>query len=110
MNDKIYQKQTTIWKTIDTVYYFFYDLEEEELIEFEDRKNSDIMVEYWVRTKEVSIYIKRTKEPIVERVEFLSAPLDYFLDDNIYLPENIKEALIEIRKALLEIKNYVSKE
>jgi len=98
MNDKIYQKQTTIWKTIDTVYYFFYDLEEEELIEFEDRKNSDIMVEYWVRTKEVSIYIKRTKEPIVERVEFLSAPLDYFLDDNIYLPENIKEALIEIRK------------
>jgi len=98
MNDKIYQKQTTIWKTIDTVYYFFYDLEEEELIEFEDRKNSDIMVEYWVRTKEVSIYIKRTKEPIVERVEFLSAPLDYFLDDNIYLPENIKEALIEIKK------------
>jgi len=98
MNDKIYQKQTTIWKTIDTVYYFFYDLEEEELIEFEDRKNSDIMVEYWVRTKEVSIYIKRTKEPIVERVEFLSAPLDYFLDDNVYLPENIKEALIEIRK------------
>jgi len=98
MNDKIYQKQTTIWKTIDTVYYFFYDLEEEELIEFEDRKNSDIMVEYWVRTKEVSIYIKRTKEPIVERVEFLSAPLDYFLDDNVYLPENIKEALMEIKK------------
>ncbi len=98
MNDKIYQKQTTIWKTIDTVYYFFYDLEEEELIEFEDRKNSDIMVEYWVRTKEVSIYIKRTKEPIVERVEFLSAPLDYFLDDNVYLPENIKEALMEIKR------------
>jgi len=103
MNDKIYQKQTTIWKTIDTVYYFFYDLEEEELIEFEDRKNSDIMVEYWVRTKEVSIYIKRTKEPIVERVEFLSANIEYFLNDDIYIPE-------EIRKALLEIKNYVSKE
>ena len=98
MNDKIYQKQTTIWKTIDTVYYFFYDLEEEELIEFEDRKNSDIMGEYLERTKEVSFYLTRIKEPIVERVEFLSAPLDYFLDDNIYLPENIKEALIEIRK------------
>ena len=98
MNDKIYQKQTTIWKTIDTVYYFFYDLEEEELIEFEDRKNSDIMGEYLERTKEISFYLTRTKEPIVERVEFLSAPLDYFLDDNVYLPENIKEALIEIRK------------
>ena len=98
MNDKIYQKQTTIWKTIDTVYYFFYDLEEEELIEFEDRKNSDIMGEYLERTKEVSFYLTRIKEPIVERVEFLSAPLDYFLDDNIYLPENIKEALIEIKK------------
>lgn len=98
MLNKIYQKQTTIWKTIDTIFYFFYDLEKEELADYEDGRKSDIMVEYLIRTKEISIYITRTKEPIVERIEFISAPLDYFLDDDVYLPEKIKNALLEIRK------------
>jgi hypothetical protein len=34
----------------------------------------------------------------VERIEFISAPLDYFLDDDVYLPEKIKNALFQIRK------------
>ena len=98
MFNKIYQEETNIYGQLDTVYNFYYNLTAEELLEVKDRGKSDIMGEYLERTKEVSIYIKRTKEPIVERVEFLSAPLDYFLDDNVYLPENIKEALMEIKK------------
>ena len=98
MFNKIFQEETNIYGQLDTVYYFYYDITAEELLEAKDRGKSDIMGEYLERTKEVSFYLTRIKEPIVERVEFLSAPLDYFLNDNIYLPENIKEALIEIRK------------
>ena len=98
MNDKIYQKQIKLWKTTDTVYYFFYNMEKAELLDYDEKFNAQIMIEYNCRNQEVCFYITRTKEPIIEREEFLSAPLDYFLDDNIYLPENIKEALIEIRK------------
>jgi hypothetical protein len=98
MFNKIYQEEINIYGQLDTVYNFYYDLTAEELLEVKDRGKSDIMGEYLERTKEISFYLTITKEPIVERVEFLSAPLDYFLDDNVYLPENIKEALMEIKK------------
>lgn len=103
MFNKIYQEETNIYGQLDTVYNFYYDLTAEELLEVKDRGKSDIMGEYLERTKEISFYLTITKEPIVERVEFLSANIEYFLNDDIYIPE-------EIRKALLEIKNYVSKE
>ena len=97
MLNKIYQEETKVYGQLDTVYYFYYDLIEEELLEAKDRKKAGIMGEY-LRTKEITFYITRIKEPIVERIEFISAPLDYFLDDDVYLPENIKEALMEIKK------------
>ena len=98
MLNKIYQEETKVYGQLDTVYYFYYDLTAEELLEVKDRGKSDIMGEYLERTKEITFYITRIKEPIVERIEFISAPLDYFLDDDVYLPENIKEALMEIKK------------
>ncbi len=103
MNDKIYQKQIKLWKTTDTVYYFFYNMEKAELLDYDEKFNAQIMIEYNCRNQEVCFYITRTKEPIIEREEFISANIEYFLNDDIYIPE-------EIRKALLEIKNYVSKE
>ena len=98
MLNKIYQEETNIYGQLDTVYNFYYDLTAEELLEVKDRGKSDIMGEYLERTTEISFYLTITKEPIVERVEFLSAHLDYFLDDDVYLPEKIKNALFQIRK------------
>ena len=105
MLNKIYQEETKVYGQLDTVYNFYYDLTAEELLEVKDRGKSDIMGEYLERTKEITFYITRIKEPIVERIEFISAPLDYFLDDDVYLPEKIKNALFEIRKYIEGEKN-----
>ena len=96
MNDRIYQKQIKLWKTLDTVYYFFYNMEEEELIDFDDKDKAQIMVEYNLRTKIVSFYITRTKEPIIEREEFITAFIEDIIEERIGVPDKIKEALIEI--------------
>ena len=96
MNDRIYQKQIKLWKALDTVYYFFYNMEEEELIDFDDKSKAQIMVEYNCRTKIVSFYITRTKEPIIEREEFITAFIEDIIEERIGVPDKIKEALIEI--------------
>ena len=127
MNDRIYLKQIKLWKALDTVYYFFYNMEEEELIDYDDKSKAQIMVEYNCRTKIVSFYIEelldinnrnkadiicecqgsteettfyftQIKEPCGQRFAVISAPLKHFLDDNVKLPPNIKEVLFQIRK------------
>ena len=98
MNDRIYKKQIKLWKALDTVYYFFYNMEEEELIDFDDKSKAQIMVEYNCRTKIVSFYITRTKEPVIERQEFITAFIEDIIEERIGIPDKIKEALIEIRK------------
>ena len=93
MNDRIYQKQIKLWKALDTVYYFFYNMEEEELIDFDDKSKAQIMVEYNCRTKIVSFYITRTTEPV-----FITAFIEDIIEERIGIPDKIEEALIEIRK------------
>ena len=37
MNDKIYQKQTNLYGYMDTIYFFFYNMEDEELLDYDAR-------------------------------------------------------------------------
>lgn len=96
MKDRIYQKQTNLYGYMDTIYFFFYNMEDEELLDYDEKAKAQIMVEYNCRTYNVSFYITRTKEPIIEREEFLIVYIEDIIDERISIPDKIREALIEI--------------
>ena len=98
MFENIYQMETRIYGQLDIIYYFYYNLWSEELLDINNRNKADIICECQGSTKETTLYFTQIKEPCGQRFGVISAPLKHFLDDNVKLPPNIKEALMEIRK------------
>jgi len=98
MLNKIYQKESTLYGYLDTIYYFFYNISKEKLLDIDSKYKADIMVEYNCRTHNITFYITVSTEPIVERRELISADINYFLDKNIYIHNKIRRAIKEIKR------------